>query len=340
MYCSNNLKIFLDKFLATLHIHELIVNPKEFNNSLGLKKQIIQGDDVISYLKNDNIDSLEFSVILNRNHFSEIIHCEVNGEYCRINEQINNVNSLLSSNNQPAWIIVTVYYACFFMGNLFSKLLGRTSINFSAEDIKKIFLHDKFPSLSSNIQDSIRSLNLGKNHNYLCLMERDEIDNQVKLRFIPAGDKPHQSVWLNFHSVIKNILSKNKHLEIGQFLLLQRIFDNSDKKFPLPSKLRNDWNYSNQKYFSEIGTAEAKKFLQLLKNRKSLESWVKDQTSIRSLSVNHSSPEDMVCSLAFLYTVFLDIFSKLIEVDIPSSKTRVRLPESKRVKKRKKNRYH
>jgi hypothetical protein len=331
MYCSNNLKISLDRFLATLYVNELEINTKDFNNSLSLKNQIIGAYDDISYYLPNN--SLAFNVVIDGSKFSKIIHCEISSEYHRIKEQINNVKTLLSANNQAAWTVVTVYYACFFMGNLFSRLLGRTTINFSAENLKKIFTEDKFPVLSTVHQESLRDLKNGTNQTYTCLIERDQTESQVKIRLIPGGDKPHQAVWVNFNAIVNQVISKRSGSDVNELQLLKKIFDNSQKKFPLPSQLRNDWNYSDQKYFSNLGSDEARKFIHLLKDRRALEAWIAEQTKISKLAANTSTPEDKVCSLAFVYTVFTDIFNQLTNLEVNPNNSKIKIKLHKKRKK-------
>lgn len=307
MYSSNILKTSLDKFLGTIHVYELDIKPLILNNSYSLKLQICNSEEGTYEFPND---TLIFNVSFDEETINRIINCEVNSEYHRINEQIKNVETLINGSSQPAWTIVTVYYACFFMGNLYSKLLGRTTINFNAEDIKNIFTANSAPALTNALQDEIKNLKLNSNHIYTCYIERSTDANKVKLRLILGGDKPHQAVWSNFHQHI-NLISKSLSNETHELTLLKRILNVSDEKFPLPSQLRNEWNYSDHKYFSELGTKEAEKFIRLVKNRNALESWVSQQTKPSSLKLNYSTNEDKLCSLAYVYTIFLDTFRHL-----------------------------
>lgn len=328
MHCSEKLKKSLYKFLATLYIFEIDIKPNEFNNSLGLKNQIISCENMEYFFPNN---TLAFNAILDEKIFTKVIKCEINSEYHRVKEQINNVNSLLKENTQPAWIIVTVYYACFFMGNLFSKLLGRTTVNFSSENVKSVFLHDSAPALTNDLQNEIRSLTAGSNKSYTCLIERDKTDSNIKLRFIPGGDRPHQAVWINFNTIVGQIIKKLDASSNEELILLKKIFDHDDKKYPLPSQLRNDWNYSDQKYFTVQGSREAEKFVKILKNKSALHAWVKDQSNSKNLLINHSLPEDKVCSLAFVYTVFLDIFTDLTQtLDVPKHQEKIQVHPNKK----------
>jgi hypothetical protein len=334
MNCSQILKRSVYKFLATLYIYEIDINPNEFNNSLGLKNKIIGCEDVDFVFPNN---TLSFTANLDEKIFNKVIQCEINSEYHRIKEQINNVNSLLKENAQPAWIVVTIYYACFFMGNLFSKLLGRTTVNFSSENLKEVFLYDAAPALSTDLRNEVISLTGGSNKSYSCLIERAAMDGNVKLRFIPGGDKPHQAVWLNFNNIISQIIKGLSTTSNNELLLLKKIFDNKDEKYPLPSQLRNNWNYSDQKYFTAQGSKEAEKFIKILKNKSSLYAWVKDQSSPKNLIIKQSSPEDKVCSLAFVYTVFLDIFTDITQALDESKrqeKIKVHLNKKKKPKRR------
>ena len=92
MNCSQILKRSVYKFLATLYIYEIDINPNEFNNSLGLKNKIIGCEDVDFVFPNN---TLSFTANLDEKIFNKVIQCEINSEYHRIKEQINNVNSLL-----------------------------------------------------------------------------------------------------------------------------------------------------------------------------------------------------------------------------------------------------
>ncbi|TCB66779.1 hypothetical protein E0H88_13340 [Acinetobacter sp. ANC 4216] len=331
MYCSYQIKEYLDKILASFYVPEIELDFGNFNNSKSLKNEILSLNHTIEFPN----DSLTFNIFVDENSFKNIIQTEINSEFHRISEQIKNIDFLIKSKAQAAWILVTVYYACFFMANLINRLLGRASINFSTTQLKSIFLNDTSPPLTKKLQENLRNLNEGSNHNYTCIIERSQQHNFLKIRLIPGGDKPHQAVWSNLFCNL-NILDKK--IENTEIKILKNIVNISEQKFPLPSKLRNDWNYSDQKYFSRLGTETAKDFLHLIQNPNALNSWILKESNSRNLTLKSTQEENRICSLAYVYCVLKEVFEKIVtRPSLP--KNHRHLPNRLKNKKKKKRGY-
>lgn len=291
----------IEKYLASLYIPEIEYIHTPFSTQRNIKHQVISCNHEVEFPN----DTLAFNIFIDSDFFKSMIFSEINSESHRIDEQIKNVDYLIKSNAQPAWIIVTTYYACFFIANLFNKLMGKTSINFQEDELKRIFLNDSSPALSNALQDKVREIPKGQNFNYNCIIERSQTANQLKLRFIPGGDRPHEAVWSNF---FQNINSLDRDLD--EFTLLKNIVNINHGRFPLPNKLRNNWNYSDQKYFSMIGTSTAKKFIHIISNSTALNSWITNECNY--LSKNSTDEDNQVCSLAFLFNILKKSYLKML----------------------------
>jgi hypothetical protein len=84
----------------------------------------------------------------------------------RIKEQINNVNNLIESGSQVAWIITTAYYACYFMAVEVTKLYGVFILNFSKDELLSILTNSTSTNsstisieINNSFQVSIRPSN-------------------------------------------------------------------------------------------------------------------------------------------------------------------------------------
>ena len=100
-----------------------------------LKKYLLdETEDHEFILKNDS----KIIVELNLEGYSKALFTDYSFGIKRIEAQKNSIDALLRENCQVAWVVVSVYYYNFFIGNELSKLYGRFITNFSQDDINSI----------------------------------------------------------------------------------------------------------------------------------------------------------------------------------------------------------
>lgn len=214
--------------------------------------------------------------------------------YKRIKMQINNVDNLISSDSQVAWIVTTAYYACYFMAVEITKLYGVFIINFSEDELIRIIASSRSTN-SFNIKAEI-------NNSFQISVHSSSYQNILDLQLIREASRPHQIVWTNFSQILKR-LTVDDQLSHHKNLLIE-ICDNNKKKWKLPSTIRNEWNYTYADYYSDRGTEIGDKFLSIIKKSDSAMSWA----SRRKLQ-----PDDknITASIAYLYHCLAETMERI-----------------------------
>ncbi|MCK7313951.1 hypothetical protein [Enterobacter bugandensis] len=204
----------------------------------------------------------------------------------RISSQIENITNLINSNSQPAWVIISTYYASFFMANEISKLCGSYIINFSSEEFKALLFHARntIPA----------TLNIEPNNSFKVTVSPSSFADHVLLTLTKSSPRPHVEVWKNLSSIIKN-LDVNDKIKQHQTLYLN-ICSEQESAWKLPSAIRNEWNYTYADFFGVKGTELARKFLQLMSSYSSSISWASNRTL-------KPHEENIVASMAYIYYV-------------------------------------
>ncbi|WP_435947073.1 hypothetical protein [Dryocola sp. BD586] len=206
----------------------------------------------------------------------------------RIDEQIKNVNFLLKSNAQPAWVLISVYYACFFMANEISKLFCNYIINFDKNEYSSL-LNSAKETISNDIKND-------DNNSFRIRVNEADYENKVKLTLRRCEPKPHYEVWKNLNNIIGELVVPEilNHYK----MLLRNICGHHKSAWKLPSTIRNEWNYKYSNYYGEKGYELAKTFLTLIKNHDSAMKWAGN----RALKAHE---ENNVASIAYLYHCLL-----------------------------------
>lgn len=221
----------------------------------------------------------------------------------RINEQVKCLETLINNKNQAAWILVTTYYSIYFMAVEISKLYGIYITNFSKKDMLNMFSR----STGSVPRDFINADNT--NFSYQVVVKHSDYDGSVKLSFAPRSPKPHTEVWKNLTEVV-NKISVNDSIKQHKTLFLD-ICDYSKKRWDIPSKVRNDWNYSFANYYGETGSKLGDTFIKILSSRKSALSWGNN----RGIQPH---PENITASISYIYHCLNEVIDKLnnkIDID-------------------------
>lgn len=220
------------------------------------KSYISALDENISIVDNDM-----FEVIIDINDYNQIIYNETFYGLMRISRQSDAIAALLKDGSAPkAWLIVTVYYHAFFCAHLISRLLGRYSCYFSKDEMVSI------KSLADN--PSKKDLFHGNYVGYYVSCG----DGGIKIRFKSEGDKPHHTAWKNLHDKFSTASTINTHdgKRFSRIQLFKKIIDDSIRTWPLPSEIRNRWNYTDIVLYSKKGDDTASEFAYMLANSNDL----------------------------------------------------------------------
>lgn len=307
MLTSDVIVLHIQKELRKNSIEDLIVNNGLEARTLKFKEVLTEDNEII--IKHQNLINLNFDAYLDKEDFISILNSEVNIEWVRIKEQINNIENLLKAKSQPAWILVSVYYCCFFMMNLISKVYGKSLVNFSGSDLKNIYKRSNTELIDNGeLKENIGELGDGSNNVYSMYFSVDD-ENTIKIQFKKSGDQPHKFTWTNLKGIISNAANgKCGPTAIPNLAFLKKICDSSEHRWPLPSQIRNDWNYSSTFSFAQRGTQIAEDFIRFLNYPQNIEQW---ESRVRIKT--ESSEEDKIVSVAYLYHVLKNIVSQLVE---------------------------
>lgn len=204
--------------------------------------------------------------------------------YLRINEQRKNLEFLLNSNAQPAWVLVTAYYAAYFMVNDISKANGRFVTNLSEVDFIGL--------LSTQTKSFQNTVTVEANNPFFATVEHGQMSGEITLTLKKSSPKPHQIAWSNFSQVTNKIKVKDERLTY--LTLLRSIISPEDSFWETPSTIRNTWNYSQTNYFGDKGDEIGKTFLSIIKSQKSTFNWARNN----NLKPSH---ENLAASIAYIY---------------------------------------
>lgn len=269
-----------------------------WNNSNSFKyKDTIKNTllDISSNISISFIENSDFSIEMSDEDYSLSLSADSYYGKKRIDEQTNNVKCLLNNNCQPAWIIISTYYACFYLANELAKFYGIYIMNFSSSELRDLLFKAVDPQPQYFNLDST-------NISYRVIVSHSDYDSLIKLSFHRQSIKPHFEVWENLFNII-NKLKDSKDLEdnsdLASHLALCYSVCRGKDGWEKPSTIRNLWNYTHPYYFDQKGTDLAKKFISCIKNNNAAMSW----GSNRNLKSHH---EDIVTSIAYLYHVLND----------------------------------
>lgn len=223
--------------------------------------------------------------------FREALTNDLYFGFNRCFEQERNIKLLLNSSAQPAWIIVTAYYASFFACNEIAKLLGSFIINFSKSEFLDLIGNSvgTIPLNPDDIQD---------NNSYQVKISHSSTHGYVQLTFLKGSPKPHLIAWTNICSVVRREVGDNDQTRLHRNLFID-ICDSEEDRWRLPSAIRNEWNYTKASYYGDPGTRVAQKFLQIVRD---------SQSTMRWASSIHLAPheENVIGSLSFVYHSLFD----------------------------------
>jgi len=241
------------------------------------------------------ISSSHIEIILSKSDYLNAIITDIHFGKVRVEKQIESIKGQLKRDDQVAWVLVSTYYACYFLCNEISKISGQFITNLSPDGLARLisFTKGSNTSLIDTTQASTFavSVSLGEN------------ENEVRLNLKKTGAKPHKVAWTNIKGILAQIkVTENKR---SAKELLDKIVSSNEQKWMLPSELRNEWNYSATHYYGETGCKRGKKFLYLMKNASSY-NWA------RRIGIKPTD-ENQVCSLAYVYECLSSAHTRIIK---------------------------
>lgn len=263
--------------------------PKTFKPSNTIKASLLQSEVKV-------VSKSVFEVVVSVDDYLESLLSELYFGSVRIDAQCKNVDILKQQEAQPAWIIVTAYYAAYFMAVEISKASGRFVLNLNNEELTSLL--EAIPALEK------QNIIIDSNNTFFVLVEHGEFQNHVKLRLTKSGAKPHQMTWSNF----KTILGEIKNIDEKRFVyldLIKNVLSSEINGWELPSNIRNEWNYSSSSYFGNKGNELAKTFSSIISSSKSTFGWASKITL-------KPTQENIPATISYVYYLLHTSHSKLL----------------------------
>lgn len=218
----------------------------------GFKSCILNGNGVdVSVL-----DSKRFSVSIQPDRYYEAITSDFYYSYQKADRQKIAIDALISEKKCPlAWLLVTAYYSAFYSAIEISRLSGYHNLSLS---------NDHINNLNSSSETAIQLDGAG-----VYISEGVELvqDNYfIRIVFSRVQTKPHNAAWTN-------LLGRMNKGEIGdvsspvrrqRIKFLKEIINADNQSWHMPSRVRNDWNYSFLDSYSPTYDNKAKELRYLL----------------------------------------------------------------------------
>lgn len=255
--------------------------PKDYKYSHTIKNSLIDTNGF------REIEFLGSNVIQIKILVSDYLQALFNDLYFgnkRIVEQCKNLEYLLGSNAQPAWVLVTAYYAAYFIVNDISKANGRFVMNLSGDEFLGI--------LSTQPLSFQNTITVEANNPFFVTVEHSDMSGEILVKLNKSSPKPHKIAWSNFSQIINKI--KIDDARIAYLSLLKEIVSSEGSPWENPSAVRNVWNYSYSNYYSEKGNDVGRVFLSIIRSSGSTFRWARNNNL-------KPTPENLAASIAYVY---------------------------------------
>ncbi|HCR3977637.1 TPA: hypothetical protein OOF30_001521 [Citrobacter koseri] len=277
-------KLF-SKTIKLISQHALSPQPgKEYRSKDTIKDILL---DPLHDLVFEISDLKSFSVELPSEIYRDALFSDYYFGLVRINEQIKNLQIQIENTCQTSWVLVTSYYAAFFMATEITKLCGSFIINFSADDMKEIIRRSSKPLNSSISLDDT-------NYGYQAILKNSEYDKRVKMTFQKKSPRVHVEVWKNIADIVKKLDVDDDEHQFKELFL--NICDGDDDRWHKPSRIRNDWNYRYAHYYGDKGQDLGEVFFKNIKSYNSSLSWAGNRTL-------QPHDKNIVAGLSYIYHV-------------------------------------
>ena len=264
---------------------------KDYAYKDSIKNSLLDPANLLIYNFTSGIDA--FSVEIPSNTYKDSLFSDYFFGRERIAQQKLNLETQLANGSQAAWVLVTCYYASFFMATEIAKLCGNYMINFSTEDMHILFSQSSAP-LNVVLKES--------NYGYQVKTGYSDFDKKIKLSFYKKSPRPHVETWKNLTDIVRSLTPDDSKAHFKTLFL--SICDSEDERWDLPSKIRNDWNYRYANYYGEKGNSLGEVFYKNIKSHDSSVLWA----SRRAIQPHQ---QNIVASLSFIYYSLLKTLESL-----------------------------
>ncbi|MFH0709005.1 MAG: hypothetical protein V2A75_02255 [Pseudomonadota bacterium] len=230
-----------------------------------------------------------FYVQINTNDFNEILTNTFYYNYSRFQEQTKQIEYLKVSTSS-AWLLTTIYYACFFAANEITNLHGVYNLTLTEDDKKKLI-----PRNTSNQDSLVRDfLTKGPTH-FEGKAKAIADNNTIQIHFFSGGGKPHELTWNNLKKVL-SYGSRASENRLKQLTRIKNILSNI-QQWKRPNQIRNEWNYSKPELYLDDGNRHKDTIINFLDNFQSINRWAARTSSKRT------NIDDDVISILFLFEI-------------------------------------
>ena len=292
-----NLADLIIKRLRVSGFNSSIIENETFTDNMTVKGFMVDQMEFHTYEIQSNS---HFTIEVNKEDYCKALITDFYKCKVRIEEQKKSIEVLLANKSQIAWVLVSMYYCCFFIANEISKLYGEFITNFSEDNMLYILSE-------ANYGDAIGFTQYIESYNsYKVEVCQSDYENLLLLKFIKSSPKPHSVVWNNLKKITSKLKIKEDASLFHHYSLLIAIIGN-DRGWDSPSKIRNDWNYTHADLYGEKGSRLGKNFLKNANSRQAAFSWANS----RKISPHE---ENKVASIAYLYYVLLEAYERFSEV--------------------------
>lgn len=279
--------LFLKKVID--HIDSMdFKNPKD-NKILTvhntMKEFILSGSNLNLRILSDKA----FEVTMSVETYSKALAADYFFSTQKVDKQKSCIETFRDNALPVSWLIVTLYYGCFYSAVEVLRLTGSYCSYFSKDDCLDI------RSISSN------SLNLNSG-NYLGTVTTD--NGYVKVVFRQTTLGSHELVWDGIKKIILAFdLSTIPMKKVSKLEFLSDVFKNKiDIEYP--NVVRNRWNYSKSDAYSSEANAKYGKFRACLT----------DISHALCLDSNHKKNDVELNNILFIWVLYSSLSSTISNV--------------------------
>ena len=242
------------------------------------------------------VDRSVFYVQINASDYYEMIANTFFYNHSRFEEHCKQI-TYLEHSSSSAWLLTTIYYACFFAANEITNLHGIFNLTITNDEKKKLI-----PKNISEEHDKVRDfLSKGPNHFYgkASYIPRSKT---VQIRFESGGGKPHELAWMNLNRILTydslGTSRRLNHMSRLKFIL------EKTHKWKRPNQIRNEWNYSRPELYLDEGNIFRDSISQYLNNFEKLNQWAGRGKIVRK------NDEDDIVSILFLFNILKSVIAE------------------------------
>lgn len=265
--------------------------PKNYSFS-GTLKEVLVNTHVPKEVSIINSSFLE--VTMQKSDYLSALMTDIHFGKERVANQTLNMSCQVENEQHPAWLLVSTYYASYFLACDIAKICGQFITNIPSSGVKEL--------LTQVTNGSSSQFNLEGDASFAANVSRGRYENEIVIKLNKTAAKPHKVAWSNLFGIIRDIKCNDPNIGLDR---LKEIVDSNNTRWRLPSTIRNEWNYSSTHYYGEKGTELANSFITLMKNSNS---------SFKRFSNNtlHPNEENITASIAFVYETLNAAYSNTL----------------------------